>query len=93
MHNLKVPHFCKSMIISFCRHVADLYGKFATNGATGRTSASPGEELFARFREAFADIRDTIDWTQLDGIITKFEWEYYAGTELAAAAIEMFEKP
>ena len=73
------------------RHGAELVGKFATFGATQKKSDSPGEELFKRFREAFPDIRDTIDFTNVNNLIVKFDWRRYEGTAVAVAALEAKE--
>ena len=64
--------------------MAELVGKYATDGATGRKSASPGEELFSRFREAF----ETIDFTALNTIVVRFDWNMFEGTAVAVTARE-----
>ena len=64
--------------------MAELVGKYATDGATGRRSASPGEELFSRFREAF----ETIDFTALNTIVVRFDWNMFEGTAVAVMARE-----
>ena len=57
------------------RHVAELIGKFATIGATGSRSQSPGDALFTRFRRAWPDIASTIDFGDLNNIFVTFNWE------------------
>ena len=72
----------------YSRHVAELLGKFATVGATGRKSSSPGESLFTRFREAWPEISQTIDYSRINDLITTFDWAQWEGTDVARAAKE-----
>ena len=68
------------------RHIAELLGKFATIGATGSKSSSPGDALFARFRSAWPEISESIDFSNLNNIITTFDWDRWEGTPVARAA-------
>jgi hypothetical protein len=68
------------------RHIAELLGKFATIGATGTRSTSPGDALFARFRNAWPEISESIDFSNLNNIISTFDWEKWEGTPVAREA-------
>ena len=59
------------------RHVAELIGKFATIGATGSRSTSPGDSLFLRFRSAWPEISSSIDFSNLNNILITFDWDRY----------------
>ena len=73
------------------RHVAELLGKFSTSAASGRTSASPGEELFTRFRSDFPTINTNLDYNNVNEILRRFDWGRWEGTDVARAALKAKE--
>ena len=74
------------------RHVAELLGKFGTAAASGRETASPGEELFTRFRNSFSDINATLDYSNVNEFIRRFDWDRWEGTSVSRAAKKAKEK-
>ena len=77
----------RALICLACRrHISELLGKFAIIGATGRRSTGPGDTLLIRFREAWPNISDSINYRDLNNIVTRFDWNEVAGTSLELSA-------
>ena len=69
------------------RHIAELLGKWATVGATGRKTSSPGDVLFTRFRNEWPAISHDIDFRDLNYILNTFNWEHSEGHPVSEAAV------
>ena len=77
----------RACLCSPCRrHIAELLGKWATVGATGRRSTSPGDALFNRFRNAWPAISQEIDFGNLNDILNTLDWNVWEGLPVAEAA-------
>ena len=55
--------------------------------ASGKKSAAPGEELFARFRGNFHAINASIDYGNINEIVRRFDWARWEGTDVWRAAL------
>lgn len=83
----------KRLLCAPCRrHVAELLGKFSTTAATGQQSSSPGESRFNKFRAAWPEISQAIDYDNLDNVLLKFDWNRWEGTDVARVARETLEE-
>ena len=82
----------RACLCSPCRrHIAELLGKWATVGATGRRSTSPGDALFNRFRKAWPAISKDIDFGNLNDILNTLDWEVWENLPVAEAATKARE--
>ena len=70
--------------------MAELLGKFATIGANGRKSTSPGDNMFTRFRAVWPKVNQLIDYSNLNNLnLRTFDWNRWRGTEVGKRALEV----
>ena len=83
---------CRALLACPCRrHISELLGKFGLVGATGQTSTAPGDALLQRFRDAWPEISQQIDYSTINDTLVRFPWDEWEGTELEAHAREAKE--
>ena len=77
----------RACLCSPCRrHIAELLGKWATVGATGRQTSSPGDVLFTRFRNMWPTLSQDINFRDLNAILNTFDWDQWEGHPVGEAA-------
>ena len=64
------------------RHVYEIHIKHISKAVTGKTTLSPGENLFKRLQEAWIVLKEGIDYDNL----VKFDWDTYSGAILVEQA-------